>query len=162
MCTRIGCTCVFPYVVLLPSFHDLSPSHLHHTCTRPCQLPSKGQNMGTRAMTCENCPKAPRPYVHKNRVHVGLSICCSITFSPWSLPQPQLPHMYKTMKNVIKESIDGGKGNDFEFAQKLQGPMSTRIGCMWVFPNVVLLPLFLRLSPNHPHHTCTRSCRIPT
>ncbi len=112
MCTRIWCMCVFPHVVLLPSFLGLSPNHPHHTCTRPCTMPLKIQKKGARPMTSGNWPTAPRPHVHKNRVYVCLSKCCSVTFIPWSLPQPPSSHMYKTMYNAWKESKDGGKAND--------------------------------------------------
>jgi hypothetical protein len=33
---------------------------------------------------------------------------------------------------------------------------------MRVFPNVVLVPPFHGLSPNHPRPTYTRQCRMPT
>ncbi len=46
-----------------------------------------------------------------------------------------------------------------EIALKLQGPMCTKLWSMCVFPDVVVVLIFLGLSPNHPHHTCARPYR---
>jgi hypothetical protein len=37
-----------------------------------------------------------------------------------------------------------------------------KVWCMYVFPNVLLVPSSHGLSPNHPHHTCSKLCRRPS
>jgi hypothetical protein len=41
-------------------------------------------------------------------------------------------------------------------------PHVHKLWCMYVFPNVLVVPSSHGLSPNHPHPTCAKLCRRPS
>jgi hypothetical protein len=131
LCAKLVCMCV-QHVVVVPSFLGLSPNHPHQTCNRAYEMPSKGQKLGARALGCKTSPKA----------HV----------------QNWCPCVSSQIVFVVPSFL--GLFPLVQIAQKLQGPMSTKTWCMWVYPHVVAVLLFLGLSPIHPHHTCARPYRM--
>jgi hypothetical protein len=80
LCTKLLCICVFPYIMEVPQFLTLFPKNPHHTCTRPCRLPSDCQRNLASAMGFEKRPKSRYAHFAQFMVHVLImNIYCSVT-----------------------------------------------------------------------------------